>query len=121
MARKKRETPGLNSSSTADMAFILLIFFLITTSMDTDKGLARRLPPPLDPSVKNQDNVIVKVYTKWISDSFAKVSTAEEFNKAIARGKGIYLMNDLDFAGKEFYNDNGEKGCSYARIPEGGA
>ena len=53
MARKKRETPGLNSSSTADMAFILLIFFLIT-------GLARRLPPPPDPSVKNQDNVIVK-------------------------------------------------------------
>ena len=60
MARKKRETPGLNSSSTADMAFILLIFFLITTSMDTDKGLARRLPPPPDPSQKNQDNVIVK-------------------------------------------------------------
>ena len=59
MARKKRETPGINSSSTADMAFILLIFFLITTSMDTDKGLARRLPPPPDPSQK-QDNVIVK-------------------------------------------------------------
>ena len=60
MARKKRETPGINSSSTADMAFILLIFFLITTSMDTDKGLARRLPPPPDPSQKQQDNVIVK-------------------------------------------------------------
>ena len=42
------------------MAFILLIFFLITTSMDTDKGLARRLPPPPDPSQKQQDNVIVK-------------------------------------------------------------
>ena len=60
MARKKRETPGINSSSTADMAFILLIYFLITTSMDTDKGLARRLPPPPDPSQKQQDNVIVK-------------------------------------------------------------
>ena len=60
MARKKRETPGINSSSTADMAFILLIFFLVTTSMDTDRGLARRLPPPPDPSVKNQDNVVVK-------------------------------------------------------------
>ena len=60
MARKKRETPGINSSSTADMAFILLIFFLVTTSMDTDRGLARRLPPPPDPSVKQQDNVIVK-------------------------------------------------------------
>ena len=60
MVRKKRETPGINSSSTADMAFILLIFFLVTTSMDTDRGLARRLPPPPDPSVKNQDNVVVK-------------------------------------------------------------
>ena len=44
MARKKRGVPGINSSSTADIAFMLLIFFLITTSMDTDRGLARRLP-----------------------------------------------------------------------------
>ena len=33
MARKKRGVPGINSSSTADIAFMLLIFFLITTSM----------------------------------------------------------------------------------------
>ncbi len=46
MAKKKRAVPGINSSSTADIAFMLLIFFLITTSMDTDRGLARRLPPP---------------------------------------------------------------------------
>ena len=59
MARKKRSMPGINSSSTADIAFMLLIFFLTTTSMDTDKGLARRLPPPPDPNVQ-QDNIIVK-------------------------------------------------------------
>lgn len=46
MAKKKRKVPGLNASSTADISFILLIFFLITTSMDTDMGLARRLPQP---------------------------------------------------------------------------
>ena len=46
MARKKRKVPSLNASSTADISFILLIFFLVTTSMDTDAGLARRLPPP---------------------------------------------------------------------------
>ena len=60
MARKKRGMPGINSSSTADIAFMLLIFFLTTTSMDTDKGLARRLPPPPDPSVKQDDNLKVK-------------------------------------------------------------
>ena len=60
MARKKRSMPGINATSTADIAFMLLIFFLTTTSMDTDKGLARRLPPPPDPSVKTDDNLKVK-------------------------------------------------------------
>ena len=53
MAKGKRSTPEINSSSTADMAFLLLIFFLITTSMDTDRGLARRLPPPVPKDQKN--------------------------------------------------------------------
>ena len=52
---KKRKTPGINGSSSADIAFMLLIFFLITTSMDTDKGLARRLPPPVPKDQKKQD------------------------------------------------------------------
>ena len=43
MAKRNRKVPGINASSTADIAFMLLIFFLITTSMDTDRGLARRL------------------------------------------------------------------------------
>ena len=55
MAKKKREVPEINSSSTADIAFLLLIFFLITTSMDTDRGLARRLPPPPEQNQKNDD------------------------------------------------------------------
>jgi biopolymer transport protein ExbD len=52
---KKRKTPGINGSSSADIAFMLLIFFPITTSMDTDKGLARRLPPPVPKDQKKQD------------------------------------------------------------------
>jgi len=39
------EVPSLNTTSTADISFMLLIFFLVTSSMDTDKGLLRRLPP----------------------------------------------------------------------------
>ncbi|MEG1685072.1 MAG: biopolymer transporter ExbD [Bacteroides sp.] len=59
MAKGNRSVPEINSSSTADIAFLLLIFFLITTSMDTDRGLARRLPPPPEKNQK-QDDIIVK-------------------------------------------------------------
>ncbi len=55
MAKGKRKCPEVNSSSTADIAFLLLIFFLITTSMDTDRGLARRLPPPPETENNNDD------------------------------------------------------------------
>ncbi|MCD8044064.1 MAG: biopolymer transporter ExbD [Tannerellaceae bacterium] len=64
-----RKTPGINGSSSADIAFMLLIFFLITTSMDTDKGLARRLPPPVDKStidavdIKKRNLMIVLINT----------------------------------------------------------
>ena len=51
----KRKTPGINGSSSADIAFMLLIFFLITTSMDTDKGLKRRLPPMAPKQQKQQE------------------------------------------------------------------
>ena len=52
MGKKKRETGEINSSSMADIAFLLLIFFLVTTSMSTNTGLSRRLPPPLPPDQK---------------------------------------------------------------------
>ena len=44
--RRSEQIPELNTSSTADISFMLLIFFLVTSSMDTDKGLLRQLPPP---------------------------------------------------------------------------
>lgn len=68
MAKGKRKVPDINSSSTADIAFLLLIFFLITTSMDTDKGLTRQLPPPrekdqqVDENDKIKERNILEVY-----------------------------------------------------------
>ena len=44
--RRHSEVPSLNTSSTADISFMLLIFFLMTSSMDAGKGLKRQLPPP---------------------------------------------------------------------------
>ena len=53
-----KKTPELNTSSTADMAFLLLCFFLMTTTMDQDLGLQRRLPPMPDKNQKAQDQKV---------------------------------------------------------------
>ncbi|MBQ0096280.1 MAG: biopolymer transporter ExbD [Bacteroidales bacterium] len=54
----KHKTPEINSSSTADIAFLLLCYFLMTTTMDQDSGLSRRLPPIPDANQKVQDQKI---------------------------------------------------------------
>ncbi|HEY9544022.1 ExbD/TolR family protein [Prevotella sp.] len=43
--KRIRQVPGLNTTSTADISFMLLIFFLVASSMNVDKGLMRQLPP----------------------------------------------------------------------------
>lgn len=40
-----KKTPEINATSTADIAFLLLIFFLMSTTMDVDSGMYRKLPP----------------------------------------------------------------------------
>ena len=58
--RNRNETPGLNTTSTADISFMLLIFFLVTTSMDVDKGLLRQLPSPEPQKKEQQESVVDK-------------------------------------------------------------
>ncbi len=65
--RPRRRIPSLNTTATADISFMLLIFFLVTSSMDTDKGLTRQLPPPqqeeheVDMKVKERNVLIIKI------------------------------------------------------------
>jgi biopolymer transport protein ExbD len=54
----KKKTPGINSSSTADIAFLLLCYFLMTTTMGSQTGLARRLPPMPNPNEKLEDQKV---------------------------------------------------------------
>ncbi|MBR5138918.1 MAG: biopolymer transporter ExbD [Alistipes sp.] len=51
----KRKTPDINAGSQADIAFLLLVFFLVATTMNTDKGLSRVLPPLPPEDVKVED------------------------------------------------------------------
>jgi len=50
-----RKVPEIPAASLADIAFMLLIFFLVTTTMDVDSGLERRLPP-MPPEEQEQDD-----------------------------------------------------------------
>lgn len=58
--KRRHEVPGLNTTSTADISFMLLIFFLVTTSMDVDKGLSRQLPASSPDKQEQQTTVVDK-------------------------------------------------------------
>ena len=70
MAINKRKVPEINGGSMADIAFLLLIFFLVATTIDTDTGIMRKLPPmpkdeeQLDDTKVKERNVFVVLVNK---------------------------------------------------------
>ncbi|MCR5360564.1 MAG: biopolymer transporter ExbD [Bacteroidales bacterium] len=97
MARKKRKAPSINSSSSADLAFTLLIFFLVVTSMDTDEGLTRLLPrwteEQTDQEIKKRNilNVLVNANNDlMIGDDFGKVEDLCEKAKNFIKAEGEF-------------------------------
>ena len=64
-----RQSVEINSGSMADISFLLLTFFLLTSSIDTDLGIIRKLPPPLEkdqtpPDIK-QRNIFTVMVNKY--------------------------------------------------------
>jgi len=63
----KRSAPEVNAGSMADIAFLLLIFFLVTTTIEVDSGISRKLPPiedAVDPPIIKQKNLFTVVINK---------------------------------------------------------
>lgn len=63
-----RKTPGLNTGSMSDISFLLLAFFLMVSNINSDMGIARKLPPPLpenvDPPEVRERNIFVVMVNK---------------------------------------------------------
>ena len=83
-----RQVGEINASSQADIAFLLLIFFLVTTSMNVDQGLLRQLPPPNDETQPqseqiNERNIFIVLINK--DNQLAIEGELSEFNELTDR------------------------------------
>ena len=92
----KRDIPEINAGSMADIAFLLLIFFLVTTTMDIDKAYMRPIPKKLDIEVDPP-----KIYERDIFEIQANAS-----NKLMVRGKEVRNPDDISDMVLEFFRKN---------------
>ncbi|WP_425391820.1 ExbD/TolR family protein [Ekhidna sp.] len=110
MARNKdRGTPEVSSGSMADIAFLLLIFFLVTTTIANDKGILMQLPPPPEPDqpeIEFQERNIFKILAN--SNDQLLVEN-EPYNKPMSELKEevkAFVLNfgNPDEEGLQIYN-----------------
>ena len=74
LERRNKSDPEIPTSSMADIAFLLIVFFLVTTTMNQDKGIGMQLPPPGEEKkiqVKNICNV-------WINEGGAILVNSQD-------------------------------------------
>lgn len=108
-----KKIPQINASSMADISFLLLIFFLVTTSMDVNQGLARRLPAPIPPDQKVEDTdinkrnlLVVKINS---ADQLMVQGQLKDIKELREEAKKFILNeNDDSFYPKLFEEDFGE-------------
>jgi len=131
MARNKRAIPEINAGSMADIAFLLLIFYLVTTTMDTDKGINRKLPPYDEelvqdpPPIKERNIFTVLVNSNdqlLVEDEYLEISQlrekAMEFIDNNGDGscehcKGYGMSNSSDNPDKAVISLQNDRGTSY--------
>lgn len=98
----KRSAPEVNAGSMADIAFLLLIFFLVTTTIEKDSGINRKLPPmeEIDPPIIKQKNI----FTVLLNGK-DQLLVEEE----------LMEVADLRAAAVEFLDNNGDGSCDYCQ------
>lgn len=102
----RRSSPEVNAGSMADIAFLLLIFFLVTTTIETDSGISRKLPP----IEEQEEDVIIKqknIFTVLLNGK-DQILVEDELMK----------LEDIRAAAIEFLDNGGGKGedaCDYCK------
>lgn len=72
--RKRKRVPKINTTATADISFMLLVFFLVTTSLDNERGLTRQMPPPADSTQVEQMDVKREDMMKIVVDAQNRIT-----------------------------------------------
>jgi hypothetical protein len=99
----KRSAPEVNAGSMADIAFLLLIFFLVTTTIETDTGINRKLPP----MEESEEDVIIKqknIFTVLLNGKDQLLVEDE-----------IMKLKDLRASAVKFLDNGGDGTCDYCK------
>ena len=94
----KRKIPEINSGSMADIAFLLLIFFLVATTIETDKGILRKLPP-----MPQEDQPPIEIKANMRNVLFVWVNQNDEL---LVKGEPARI-EELRQITKSFIDNNG--------------
>ncbi|MBD1259634.1 biopolymer transporter ExbD [Maribacter polysiphoniae] len=104
MARRAG-APEVNAGSMADIAFLLLIFFLVTTTIETDAGLDRMLPPMEPP--ENMEDVVIK------QKNIFQVNINK--NGQLLADEELTDLKSLRAKAMAFLDNGGDGSCNYCK------